>query len=120
MFGGEQFSYSFNDLWSLDLVTETWQSVALGSLVSPPPRFDHSAVVMQVEGESTCWVVYGSRSGHVCFSVTCGSSTSRRTRGGSCRRRARSSRGCASLTRRQWRRTNTRTSLNTTGGGYAA
>lgn len=64
VFGGERSAYSFNDLWALDLATETWTSVELNSLVTPPPRFDHSAVVMEVAGESVL-VVYGGRSGHV-------------------------------------------------------
>jgi len=58
IFGGERSSYAFNDVWWFSFQQQAWSYLAPKSATAPPPRFDHSAAI--IDGRM---YVSGGRSG---------------------------------------------------------
>jgi len=56
IFGGERSAYTFNDIWTFDFATSTWEFVTPLTPLVPGARFDHSAAIAGGK-----MVIYGGR-----------------------------------------------------------
>lgn len=63
LFGGQDGSQDYNDVWALNLNDLSWRQLAVNSPVAPPAR--HSMVMIVDEAGQNLYVSVGQRSGEV-------------------------------------------------------